>query len=73
MKVFMDFEEHIAMKEKRSKKMKSKQNYGYKNDLDTMMNKKRKKYKSKLKNNKRLQYDYEDDYYDIDYDIDSFK
>ena len=81
MKVFMDFEEHQAMKEKRSKKIKAKekQAYDYEDESKLIMkkngkNKKFKKNRSKnrlLENNyKRLEYDYEEDFYDLDYEID---
>jgi len=83
MKVFMDFEEHQAIKEKRSKKMKKKTrgNYGYEDDMELMIkkgkNKKSKGSKSKnkmLKNTLRnLQYDYDEDSYELDYDMDEFK
>lgn len=78
MKVFMDLEEHMAMKEKRNKKIKSKnkESHGYEDDFEFMMNKKRKHVKSKtgkIKNNKKVQYDYQDDLESLDYDIYKFK
>lgn len=70
MKAFMDFEEHIAMKEKRSKKMKGKRKQNYGNDpIESMMRKKKNSKKTrakKFKDNKRYLYDYEEDFYDID-------
>lgn len=81
MKVFMDFEEHQAMKEKRSKKIKAKEKqvYDYEDESKLIMKKngKKKKFKKNrsknrlLENNyKRLEYDYEEDFYDLDYEID---
>ncbi|SHK17101.1 hypothetical protein [Tepidibacter formicigenes] len=81
MKVFMDFEEHKAMKEKMSKKIKTKgkenNNYDYKEYLDILIKKKVKTNKMKynktknsaFKNNyKNFQYDYEEDFYEPDYE-----
>lgn len=81
MKTFMDFEEHQAMKEKRIMKMKkkTKQDYGYEDDLEFITKKKDKNKKMKdkklIKNNN---FSYEDDYYgddlyDFDYDIKKIK
>lgn len=82
MKDFMDFEEHKAMKEKRSKKMNSKgkkKEDVYEDNLESLLTKKTKPVKNtKVKGNttkdgafknnyKNFQYDYEEDLYDPDY------
>ncbi|WP_432405112.1 hypothetical protein [Wukongibacter sp. M2B1] len=75
MKVFMDSDEHQAMKEKRSKKIKGKmkQNYGEDDDLEFLMkqSKSKKNRNNKVKNrafkNNFKNYDYDNlEYYDID-------
>ena len=76
MKVFMDFDEYQAIKEKRIKKIKAKQNYGTDDDLEFMKKKlkNRKAKTNKSRNNyKKFQYDYQEDSYELDYDIDEFK
>ncbi len=78
MKDFMDFEEHKAMKEKRSRKMKSKEKGKDYEETDAMEIKKVKQKSGKVKstgfresdfknNYKNFQYDYEEDFYDPDY------
>ena len=81
MKDFMDFEEHKAMKEKRSKKMNSKEKSKddfEEGDIEIILEKKPKAVKSKVKNNgtkdnvfrnnqKNFQYDYEEDFYEPDF------
>ena len=70
MKSTMNLEEHRAMKEKRVKKIESKDKskYNY-DDLNLLINKKKKKH-SKVKdsvfrnNYKNYQYDYEEDFYE---------
>ena len=76
MKASMNFEEHKAMKEKRIKKLKSKDKEKYiddNNDLE-IINKKKAKPKaikpksSEFRNNhKNFQYDYEEDFYEPNY------
>lgn len=71
MKSTMNLEEHKAMKEKRTKKIKSKDKskYNYDDDLSLLISKKKKK-QSKGKdgvfrnNYKNYQYDYEEDFYE---------
>ena len=70
MKSIMNLEEHKAMKEKRTKKIESKDKskYNY-DDLSLLISKKKKKH-SKVKdsvfrnNYKNYQYDYEEDFYE---------
>ena len=74
MKSAMNFEEHRAMKEKRIKKIKSKDKSKY-NEFDDMSVLLKKKNKSTPKqkisnfrnNYKNYQYDYEEDFYEPQY------
>ncbi|MGL5329876.1 MAG: hypothetical protein ACRDD7_11435 [Peptostreptococcaceae bacterium] len=70
MKSSMNLEEHNAIKEKRTKKLKSKDKskYNYDDDISALVKKKKSQIKSKdsvFRNNyKNYQYDYEEDFYE---------
>ena len=74
MKSAMNFEEHRAMKEKRDKKIKSKDKmkYSESDDMSLLLKKRNKPtQKSKISNfrnnYKNYQYDYEEDFYEPGY------
>ncbi|MBP3931520.1 MAG: hypothetical protein U0L64_04860 [Clostridium sp.] len=74
MKSAMNFEEHRAMKEKRDKKIKSKDKmkYSESDDMSVLLKKRNKQtQKSKISNfrnnYKNYQYDYEEDFYEPGY------
>ena len=74
MKSAMNFEEHRAMKEKRDKKIKSKDKmkYSESDDMSVLLKKRNKQTQkstiSNFRNNyKNYQYDYEEDFYEPGY------